>query len=166
MFWRTLLLSLVLCFLSTTAFAQQGTADLRGRIVDEQEAALPGVTIVARHQGSGLYRETVSGADGSFLFSAMPPGIYEVVAELAGFRKHSQRDVRLEVGRTAQLTIELVVGGLTEEVTVSAGAPLVDSSSNESAVWSVRRHSSTRRSSVAISPVISACSLASWPACR
>ena len=48
------------------ASAQQGTGDLRGQVVDQQGAVLPGVAIVVRHQESGLFRETVSGADGAF----------------------------------------------------------------------------------------------------
>ncbi len=56
------------------ALAQQGTADLRGRVTDQQGAVLPGVTIVVRHQESGLFRETVTGADGTFLMSGMTPG--------------------------------------------------------------------------------------------
>jgi hypothetical protein len=75
-----------LLVLSTPLLARQGTADLRGRVVDQQGAVLPGVTIVVRHQASGLFRETVSGADGSFLLSAMTPGVYEVSAELTGFK--------------------------------------------------------------------------------
>ena len=117
--------------LSTTMAAQQGTADLRGRVVDQQGAVLPGVTIVARNQDSGLFRESLSGADGTFLMSGMTPGVYVVSAELSGFKKHEQRDVRLEVGRAAQLELRLEVGGLTEAVTVSAEAPLVDTTSNE-----------------------------------
>lgn len=128
---RWLVIGLLACAVPLTAAAQQGTADLRGRIVDQQNAVLPGVTIVVRHQDSGLFRETVSGSDGSFLLSAMTPGTYEVSAELAGFKKHQQRDVRLEVGRTAQLAITLEVGGLTEVLTVSAEAPLVDTTSKE-----------------------------------
>jgi len=71
------LLAVVLVALSgfTPAWAQQGTADLRGRVLDAQGALLPGVTIVLRHQESGLFRETVGGADGSFLMSAMTPGV-------------------------------------------------------------------------------------------
>jgi hypothetical protein len=120
-----------LVFPTTSSFAQQGTADLRGRIVDQQGAVLPGVTIVARNQDSGLFRESVSGPDGTFLMSGMTPGVYAVSAEIAGFKKHEQRDVRLEVGRAAQVEIKLEVGGLTEAVTVSAEAPLVDTTSNE-----------------------------------
>jgi hypothetical protein len=122
---------LLLLLLPTPSFAQQGTSDLRGRVLDQQCAVLPGVTIVARNQDSGLYRESVTGPDGTFLMSGMTPGVYVVTAELAGFRKYEQRDVRLEVGRAAQVEMKLEVGGLTEAVTVSAEAPLVDTTSNE-----------------------------------
>ena len=114
----------------SVGLAQQ-TGTLAGTVRDTQGAVLPGVTVVVRHQESGLFRETVSGADGSFLMSAMTPGVYEVAAELSGFKKYARRDVRLEVGRTAQVNIELEVGGLTEAVTVSAEAPLVDTTSQE-----------------------------------
>jgi hypothetical protein len=116
---------------AASAFAQQGTGDLRGLVTDPQGAALPGVTIVLRHQESGLFRESVSGGDGTFLFSGMTPGVYQVTAELAGFKKYEARDVRIEVGKLAQITVPLQLGGVTESVTVSAEAPLVDTSSKE-----------------------------------
>ena len=62
------------------AMAQQGTGELRGRVVDQQGAVLPGVTVVAKNEGSGQYREIVSGADGSFFMSALIPGNYEITA--------------------------------------------------------------------------------------
>ena len=111
--------------------AQQGTSDLRGRVLDQQQAALPGVTIVVRHQESGLFRETTSGPDGSFFLSAMTPGVYEVTAELTGFKRFQRRDVRLEVGRTAAIEVPLEVGGLEESITVTGEAPLVDTTSKE-----------------------------------
>ena len=113
------------------ASAQQGTSDLRGRVLDQQQAALPGVTIVVRHQESGLFRETTSGPDGSFFLSAMTPGVYEVTAELTGFKRYQRRDVRLEVGRTATIDVPLEVGGLEESITVTGEAPLVDTTSKE-----------------------------------
>jgi hypothetical protein len=115
----------------TIAEAQQGTADLRGRMVDASQAALPGVTIVVRHQESGLFRETTSGADGSFFLSAMTPGPYQVEATLTGFKKFLRNDVRLEVGKTTQIEGALEVGGVEETVTVSAQSPLVDTTSKE-----------------------------------
>ena len=99
--------------------------------MDQQGAVLPGVTVIVRHQESGLFREAVSGTDGTFLMSGMTPGVYEVSAELTGFKKYTQRDVRLEVGRTTPVELKFEVGGLTEAVTVSAEASLVDTSSQE-----------------------------------
>jgi hypothetical protein len=116
---------------SGPAFAQQGFSDLRGRVVDQQGSVLPGVAVVVRHQESGLYRETVSGTDGSFLLSAMTPGVYEVTAELQGFKKYQRRDVRLEVGKQTAVEVQLEVGAIEESVTVSAEAPLIDTSSKE-----------------------------------
>src|SRR5687767_14246762 len=75
---RIALLFLGFLVISDFAFAQQGTADLRGRVIDQQGAVLPGVSIVVRHQESGLFRETITGADGTFLMSGMTPGMYEV----------------------------------------------------------------------------------------
>ena len=116
---------------ASLSFAQQGTADLRGRVIDQQGAVLPGVSVVVRHQESGLFRETVTGTDGSFLVSAITPGVYAVSAELTGFKKYEQRGVLVEVGRTAQVELKLEVGGLTESVTVTGESPLVDTTSQE-----------------------------------
>jgi hypothetical protein len=124
-------LATVLLLTSSVASAQQGTAELRGRVLDQQGAALPAVTIVVRHQESGLFREIVSGSDGSFLLSGMNPGVYEVTAELSGFKKYQRTNVALEVGRTAELGITLELGGIEESITVTGESPLVDTSSKE-----------------------------------
>lgn len=127
----SLVTAVVLSLAAASLEAQQGTADLRGRVVDSQQAALPGVTIIVRNQNSGQYRETTSGPDGSFFLSAMTPAVYEIEASLQGFKKFQRRDVRLEVGRTAQIEIPMEVGAIEESVTVTAEAPLVDTTSKE-----------------------------------
>src|SRR5215813_10330542 len=91
--------SLVL-LLATPLFAQQGTTELRGHVVNAQGGVLPGVTVVVRNQATGMFRETVSGTDGSYIASGLTPGTYEVVAELAGFKKFNRKDLILEVGKT------------------------------------------------------------------
>ncbi|MGQ0733644.1 MAG: TonB-dependent receptor [Acidobacteriota bacterium] len=113
------------------AEAQQATSELQGKVVDQQGSAMPGVTIVIRNQDSGLYREAVSNADGSYFVTAMIPAVYEVSAELPGFKKYARRGVRLEVGKTTTVEIRLELGGIEETVTVTAEAPLVDVSSKE-----------------------------------
>jgi Carboxypeptidase regulatory-like domain/TonB-dependent Receptor Plug Domain len=126
---RVVLASVLGLVTAAVAAAQQGTSELRGRAVDQQDAALPGVSIVVTNQDNGTFRETVSGADGAFLLSAMTPGTYEVKAEMAGFKTYQSRDVRLEVGRSALIEIKLELGTIEESVTVTGEAPLVDTSS-------------------------------------
>lgn len=117
----------VLLVLSATATAAaQSYSELRGRVVDEQGAVMPGVTIVARNQESGQFREAVSAPDGAYFMTALLPGIYEISAELPGFRRFSRRDVRLAVGQVTTIEIRLQVGQLAETITVTAESPLVD----------------------------------------
>ena len=117
--------------LALPAFAQQGTAEVRGRVTDAQEAALPGVTVVVRNQDTGMFRETVAAADGTYFVTGVQPGRYEITASLQGFSKFLRRDVLLEVGKTTSVDIKLAVGNISEEVTVVGEAKLVDTSSKE-----------------------------------
>jgi hypothetical protein len=113
------------------ASAQLGTGDLRGRVLDQQSAMLPGVTVIAKNEASGQYRETVSSADGTFSMSALTPGLYEVSATLSGFKKYQRNGVRVEVGKAFSIDVQLQVGGVEEAVTVTAETPLVDTSSKQ-----------------------------------
>jgi hypothetical protein len=111
--------------------AQQGTGELRGRVIDQQNAVLPGVTVVARNEASGQFREVVSSADGSFFMSAMTPGAYELSAQLSGFKRYQRSGVRVEVGKTQSVDVRLEVGAIEQAVTVTAESPLVDTTSKQ-----------------------------------
>ena len=126
------LLILACCFsFDTRSFAQENTAELRGRVVDTQDAGIPGVTILITNQATGVYRQSVSSADGSYFITAISPGIYTLEAELSGFAKYSRQDIRLDLGRTTTLEVELQPGAVTETITVTAETPLVDVTSKE-----------------------------------
>jgi hypothetical protein len=113
------------------AYAQQGTGELRGRVLDAQSAVLPGVSVIATNEASGQFREIVSGSDGSFFMSSLTPGTYEVTAQLSGFKKYQRGGVRVEVGKTFSIDVQLQVGGIEQEVTVTAETPLVDTTSKQ-----------------------------------
>jgi len=117
--------------LAPLALGQESTAEIRGRVLDAQDAPVPGATITITNQATGVIRQTVSNEDGSYFITAISPGSYELAAELTGFTKYSRRDVRLDLGRTTTLDVQLRVGALTETVTVSAETPLVDLTSKE-----------------------------------
>ena len=111
-----------------TASAQSiGTADMTGRVVDQQGAVLPGVTLVLRSIESGLYRQGVTNANGVYNFTGVLPGMYQIEVELAGFKKYSRNDLKLEVGKTMGLDIAMELGTISEGVTVTAfEVPIVD----------------------------------------
>lgn len=113
------------------AAAQEGTSQMRGRVTDQQAGALPGVTVTVTNQASGTFREAVSGADGSWFMAALPPGRYQVAAELQGFKKYVRRDVTAAVGVQVAIDIQLEIGGVEETVTVTSEAPLIDVTSKE-----------------------------------
>jgi hypothetical protein len=111
--------------------AQQGTSEIGGRVTDQQGGVLPGVAIVITNEDTGVFREVVSSADGSYFVSQIVPGRYRVTAKLEGFRSLERRGVLIEVGRTQTLDLSLDVGALTETVTVTGDSPLIDLSSTE-----------------------------------
>jgi hypothetical protein len=117
--------------IAVPARAQQGTGELRGRVIDAQGAVLPGVAVVAKNEASGQFREIVSGADGSFFMSALTPGSYELSAQLSGFKRYQRGNVRVEVGKTQSIDVQLQVGGIEQEITVTAESPLVDTTTKQ-----------------------------------
>jgi hypothetical protein len=87
----------VLVVAGASAHAQQGTGELRGRVVDAQNAVLPGVTVVA-NEASGQFREIVSSPDGSF-FERL--NARQLRSDGAVVRVRCPRGgVRVEVGKT------------------------------------------------------------------
>ena len=97
----TTLLATLSMAAALSAVAQQGAAEIRGWVLDAQQRLLPDATVVLRNQETGMFRRVASTADGTYFLSGVMPGVYELSAELAGFKRYSRRGVRLEVGRTA-----------------------------------------------------------------
>ena len=125
---RFLVLSaaLLMSFAAAPVDAQQGTAQISGRVTDEQGAVLPGVSLTITNEATGVSREVTSSAEGAYSASQLVPGTYRVVAKLAGFRNVDRSGLVLQVGTTMTLNLAMPVGGLEESVTVTGVSPLVD----------------------------------------
>jgi len=109
----------------------QTAATISGVVVDANRAVLPGVTVTARNTGTALARTVVTGAEGRYVIAGLPPGTYELRAELSGFRPHVRKEMQLTVAQSLVLNIILEVGGLTEEITVTGDTPVINTSSAE-----------------------------------
>lgn len=124
------LVMLFLCAAAVPLRAQQGTAEIAGKITDEQGAVLPGVAIVATNEATGVFREATSGPAGTFFLSQLVPGPYRLVAKLEGFRTTDRSGLVLQVGKTLTINLSLAVGGLEETVRVTGESPLIDTTSS------------------------------------
>lgn len=106
--------------------AAQATGQINGVVTDASGGVLPGVTIEATNTGTGAVRTAVSGADGGYTIPLLQPGDYTVRASLQGFRTAVREGVRVVVTETARAVFELEIGQVTETVTVTAVATLVE----------------------------------------
>src|SRR5215213_10899573 len=113
------LLLLILVVPCGTANAQVTTATLIGVVHDTSNAIIPGATVVATHEGTGVAREAITDANGEFVLSALPSGPYTVRIELTGFKATRNQGMQLGAGQTVRQTFTLEVGTLAETVTVS-----------------------------------------------
>ena len=127
--WGTLAL---LCFgCSTIPAAAQGVGSIGGTIADKSGAVLPGSTVtLASPRGTiGSNQTAVTDERGAFQFTRLVPGAYSVKAELAGFTTAVQENVVVNADVTARVDFRLEIGGLAEDITVTGGAPLLDTTS-------------------------------------
>ena len=107
--------------------AAQTTGSVAGTIRDSSGAVLPGVTVTVT--GRALQRENasgVTGTDGGYRIPLLPPGVYEVVAELSGFAPQRRSNVEVALNQTTTLDFQLSVAGVAETVQVTSEIPLVD----------------------------------------
>src|SRR5690348_11707079 len=105
--------ALFLLAIVTPLVAQQGTSEIAGRVTDEQGAVLPGANIVITNEATGVFREVVSGPEGTYFVSQLIPGRYRISAKLTGFRPVERAGLQLQVGNT--LTINLALAVRSEE---------------------------------------------------
>jgi outer membrane receptor protein involved in Fe transport len=130
-------LAAILCVSPAIASAQQETATIIGTIVDAQRASLPGATVTAKNTATGFVRTGVTDQEGRYRIAAVPPGSYEISAEMQGFSRAVRTGVTLTVGGEAVINFDMAVASVTEAVTVQADAPIVETTT--SAVQSTLR---------------------------
>src|SRR5262245_56057993 len=110
--------------------AQVTTGTLVGLLHDTSAAVVPGATVVATNEGTGVARQTVTDVNGEFVLSALPAGSYTVRIELTGFKILQQKGVELGAGQTVRQTFTLQLGALEETVTVAGQSPLIETSAS------------------------------------
>src|SRR4030095_9191971 len=119
----------VLLMTPVSVFAQ-GLGRIAGTVVDPSGALVPGVKITATEVGTKLSRSALSDEQGLFVIPSLRPAIYDVVAELPGFRNFTQRGVTLLADQSLTVNITLQVGTPSETVTVESAPPAVNTTTS------------------------------------
>jgi outer membrane receptor protein involved in Fe transport len=125
---RFCLLAVLVVAAAVCAFAQSQatTGNIEGRVLDPKEAAVPGATVTATNQQTGLEKTATSSDQGTFTIAFLPPGPYTVRANASGFTQAEVKDVTVTVGSKTPLDVSLSVGGASGTVTVSGEAPVIE----------------------------------------
>ena len=122
---RTLLL-LSAGFLLCAGIGVAQTAQINGTVRDDSGSAIPGAAVKATQTATGVVRNTVSGADGSYVLPNLPIGPYLVEITKDGFQKYAQTGIVLAVNTAPTVDASLKVGSVNEQVTVEAEALQVE----------------------------------------
>ncbi len=120
------LLAIAVVFLQLTGNAQLTTGIITGTVTDQTGAAVPGTTVTVKNVDTGISRTTVTGSTGRYEIPNLPVGNYEVSAALSGFQTAIRKGIELTVGRTAVVDHALQVGEVTQALTVTGEASLVE----------------------------------------
>jgi hypothetical protein len=116
----------LLLVMAGSAAAQEFRATVRGQVADTSKASVPGASVSVQNADTGEVASTTSNAEGNYTLPFLRPGLYTLTVELPGFQKHVRSGLRLEVGQTAEINVQLAVGGLAEEVNVTAESPVLE----------------------------------------
>jgi len=119
-----------LALASVSGFSQTFRGSVAGTVVDPTGAVIANATLQATNPATGLKRETVSTDAGEFSFLDLPPGSYQISANVAGFKPIRFDNVSIEVGKVTTLTVKLSIASGAETVEVAAQAVTIDSESS------------------------------------
>ena len=113
---------LLVLTLSLVPTLGQTMGEVTGRITDPSGAAVPSADVTITNSATNVSRKTVSNETGDYSFPSLPPGIYKVRLEHAGFKATETSDVQVQVQQTVRMDFTLQVGQLSQSVLVEASA--------------------------------------------
>src|SRR6266498_6001232 len=128
--WRavSVWIAVLIFALALPAFGQTDvtTSRVNGTVKDVDGGPLPGATVEAKNQDTGLLATATSRADGFYQIINLPVGRYTVSANLSGFKTATRPDVRLDLGAAQTVDFRLQLTSVTASVTVTSVAPTVE----------------------------------------
>ena len=116
---------LVPCWAVRPATAQVLYGSLVGNVTDATGSAVPGATVTVTDRETGASHDAVTDSTGAYRFTTVQPGVYTVTVKLEGFRVFTRDHVPVTLNSVTRVDAALQVGQLSETVSVSAEAPIL-----------------------------------------
>jgi hypothetical protein len=126
--WRvrlSLLIAVCLAVPGSAVLAQFAAGEITGIVKNQAGAAVPGATVTVTDVNTNLQRVIVSSGEGVYTAPSLAPGDYRVDVELTGFKATRRAGIHLSTGEKARIDFDLAVGNVSEQVTVTADAPIL-----------------------------------------
>jgi hypothetical protein len=124
--FRGVLLCAGILALTAGAANAQAIGSIFGKVTDPSGGVLPGVTVTVTGPTLQQPLTATTTETGAYQFPSVPIGTFTVTFELSGFRKAARQNVIIDSGFNAQIDMKLAIGQVSEEVTVTAASPVVD----------------------------------------
>jgi hypothetical protein len=116
------------------AQSQATTGVIEGTVFDPEGGVLPGATVTLLNTATNFEQVVTTGSEGRFRAVLLPLGPYRITVNLEGFANLVREGIDLSVGQTINLPINLQLAGVEQEITVTAEAPVVETSRTEGSV--------------------------------
>lgn len=126
---RSIVTALACLLLSHPGLAQDTRGTISGTVTDAQSAVIAGATVVVTNSGTGVSTRLTTNSSGYYEAPLLLPGTYTITVEMDGFKRMVRSGINLALSERLQVNFQLEVGGTTESVTVTAEAPMLDTSS-------------------------------------
>jgi hypothetical protein len=122
---RSFGIALLLLLTSSPLRAQTPSGEISGTVSDASGLPVPGVTVTLTNQATNVARVVQTNEVGLYVISAIPPGTYDLKAELLGFRTVERKGIPVQVGSANRLAFTMELGNLSETLEVVAHSPLI-----------------------------------------
>lgn len=114
-----IILMMLLCVCGSV-FGQSVRGRIEGTVKDSQGKVVPNANLTVTNTGTGASLQVTSTDEGGFVVPELQPGTYQITAEITGFKKVLVEGIIVQVATVSNVNIDLEIGAVTEQVTVSA----------------------------------------------
>jgi hypothetical protein len=122
-------ISAILLLLGVPAWAQDARAKLGGRVVDAQGGVVAGAEVVVTSEDTSVKQTTKTNTDGNWVVQFLNPGSYSFTVTSAGFKQAERHGITLQTSDNKLIDVELELGATTQQISVTAEASLIDTTS-------------------------------------